>query len=87
MKKKFASIMVSFLVACSCLAAWLPEAVGAAFLEDYVEQYRKDTTDPAAVYAVVLTLEDKPLSEYEAARRLGTARLYGRRKGRRDTVP
>ena len=64
--------MVSFLVACSCLAAWLPEAVGAAFLEDYVEQYRKDTTDPAAVYAVVLTLEDKPLSEYEAARRLGT---------------
>ena len=72
MKKKFASIVVSFLAACFCLTAWLPEPAGAAFLEDYVEQYMKDTTDPAAVYAVVLTLEDRPLSEYEAARRLGT---------------
>ena len=66
MKKKFASIVVSFLAACFCLTAWLPEPAGAVFLEDYVEQYMKDTTDPAAVYAVVLTLEDRPLSEYEA---------------------
>lgn len=71
MKKKVAALLLSFMVACSCIVSWIPQPANAAFLKDYMEQYREENTDPSASYAAVITLKDKAISEYEEARRLG----------------
>ena len=72
MKKKLTAIFVSFMVFCSCLASWIPQTANAVFLQDYIEAYEQEAADPSATYAVIITFDDKGLSEYEAARRLGT---------------
>lgn len=71
MKKKVAALLISFVVACSCIVSWIPQPANAVFLKDYMEQYRKEHTDPSAFYAAVITLKDKAISEYEEARRMG----------------
>ena len=68
MKKKVAALLISFVVACSCIVSWIPQPANAVFLKDYMEQYRKEHTDPSAFYAAVITLKDKAISEYEEAR-------------------
>ena len=48
MKKKVAALLISFVVACSCIVSWIPQPANAVFLKDYMEQYRKEHTDPSA---------------------------------------
>ena len=44
MKKKVAALLISFVVACSCIVSWIPQPANAVFLKDYMEQYRKEHT-------------------------------------------
>lgn len=83
MKKKLTALFLSFLTACSCFAIWIPQRINAAFLKDYIAQYRAEHADPSAAYAVIVTLEDKAISEYPEARRMGSGAFVQTAEGRR----